>query len=172
MYLIMKDKQIPKKNMEKAIKYKKLPGRSRGLVSGIHELWYCEDHMIYVISHNVSEDYKRFYYSDIQSFIIRKTITGIIFNVILILSVLCFLYIFYISSMLDSWISWVVIGLFALNFFRSLYLGYSCNFYIMTAVQLRRIKSINRSKKVDSFLKKIMPLVTNAQKKTEIQPKV
>ncbi len=59
--------------------YQKLPGRGRrneGFVSVVRlqsKLWLGEDHLLCVDSQGYSEDYKRFYYRDIQAIIIRKT---------------------------------------------------------------------------------------------------
>jgi len=59
--------------------YRRLPGRGpqkTGLFSHVGSrcrLYLGEDHILAVDSHGFSEDYKRFYFNDIQAFILRRT---------------------------------------------------------------------------------------------------
>src|SRR5262249_54585927 len=60
--------------------YQSLPGRGRrsgfvsfGIASGWCSLWLGPDHLLAVDSKNYQEEYKRFYYRDIQAFIARRT---------------------------------------------------------------------------------------------------
>ena len=62
--------------------YRRLPGRKKGII-GIYTLWQGPDHLLTIDSKRFSEDYKRFYYKDIQAIITRKTIHGKIQNLFL-----------------------------------------------------------------------------------------
>src|SRR5258706_15869107 len=59
--------------------YVRLPGIGRGMI-GIARLWLGHDHLLAVHSTGYSEDYKRFYFRDIQAIITRKTELGKIVN--------------------------------------------------------------------------------------------
>ena len=50
--------------------YKRLPGRRAGLFS-VNTLWMADDHLLSVHSHRVTEQYRRFYFRDIQAICIQ-----------------------------------------------------------------------------------------------------
>src|SRR5438477_3941842 len=52
--------------------YRRLPGREAGLLS-YSRLWLGPDHLLLARTTFFSEEYKRFYFRDIQAFVIRKT---------------------------------------------------------------------------------------------------
>lgn len=52
--------------------YRPLPGRAAG-VMGVYRLWAAEDHLILVSSMMGSERYQRFFFKDIEAFVIRHT---------------------------------------------------------------------------------------------------
>src|SRR6058998_3858024 len=62
--------------------YRKLPGLGRDVVS-ISRLYLARDHLLVVNSNGYIEEYKRFYFQDIQAIIIRKSITGQVWNWVL-----------------------------------------------------------------------------------------
>jgi hypothetical protein len=51
--------------------YHKLPGRRRGLIRSA-SLWTGADHLLSVKSDRIHEDYKRFYFRDIQAIVVTK----------------------------------------------------------------------------------------------------
>ena len=53
------------------IKYTRLPGRMRGIFHGA-SLWLGDDHLLAVSGWRLTEDYKRFYYRDIQAVVITR----------------------------------------------------------------------------------------------------
>ena len=71
------------------IKYTRLPGkglRRQGFVAVVRTyctLWLAKDHILNVDNRVFSEDYKRFYFSDIQAIITQKTNRGKVWNLIL-----------------------------------------------------------------------------------------
>ena len=70
--------------------YIKLPGKKKGFLIGYHTLWQGPDHLLQIYSRMGVEDYKRFYFNDIQAIITRKTIAGKIQNIVLGLLLLLF----------------------------------------------------------------------------------
>jgi hypothetical protein len=57
---------------KKEKEYQRLPGRRRTL-TGTCTLWLGPDHLLRVDSHGYAENYKRFYYRDIQSIVLVPT---------------------------------------------------------------------------------------------------
>ena len=53
------------------LKYKRLTGRKRGILHGA-SLWLGEDHLLAVNGWRFGEEYKRYYYRDIQAIVITK----------------------------------------------------------------------------------------------------
>ena len=53
--------------------YKRLPGRSWLTLAGRHSIWLSSNHLLSVWNHYVTEDYKRFYFHDVQAIWIRET---------------------------------------------------------------------------------------------------
>src|SRR5881409_101596 len=59
--------------MERAARtYRPLPGRAAGL-AWYHRLWLGPDHLLAVRSFGFTEEYKRFYFRDIQAILIGRT---------------------------------------------------------------------------------------------------
>ncbi|MGD2187768.1 MAG: hypothetical protein PVI71_16670, partial [Desulfobacterales bacterium] len=63
--------------------YRRLTGKKKGFLVGYHNLWQGSDHLLQIYSRLGVEDYKRFYFNDIQAIITRKTDTGKIQNFVL-----------------------------------------------------------------------------------------
>ena len=58
---------------QKKVSYKKLTRlKATGLFS-CASLWLGPDHLLLVESRRIAEDYKRFYFNDIQTFVLRRT---------------------------------------------------------------------------------------------------
>jgi hypothetical protein len=55
--------------------YQRLPGRKSGLLRR-DTLWLGPDHLLYVRSSRFTEDYRRFYFSDIQAMVLQQRPTG------------------------------------------------------------------------------------------------
>ncbi len=68
---------------KKEKEYHKLPGTKKGFLIGKYTLWQGVDHLLHVYSRVGVEDYKRFYFNDIQAIITRKTIAGKVQNAVL-----------------------------------------------------------------------------------------
>ena len=58
--------------MTERIRYKKLPGHRRGFIRGA-SLWLGPDHLLAVNSLRFREEYKRYYFRDIQALIIARS---------------------------------------------------------------------------------------------------
>jgi hypothetical protein len=150
-------------NMKKQKPYKRLPGRKKNFLGGFNALWLGSDHLLLIDSKRVSEDYKRFYYADIQSVVTRKTMRGKIQNIFL--GMFCGL-----SALLAALTGgpWMVFfgfmtGLFLLILLIKCLLGPTCECHLGTAVQKEKLPSLNRLKTVQKAMDLLRPLIEEAQ---------
>src|SRR5687768_10485412 len=63
--------------------YRRLPGSARS-VTGSIRLWQGKDHLLLCTSTSFSQDYRRFYYSDIQAITVRRTVTREVRSIFLV----------------------------------------------------------------------------------------
>jgi hypothetical protein len=63
--------------------YQRLPGKKKGFLIGHHTLWQGPDHLLQIYSRLGVEDYKRFYFNDIQAVTTRKTGVGTVLSFVL-----------------------------------------------------------------------------------------
>jgi hypothetical protein len=104
-----------------------------------------DDHILAVDNNGFSEDYKRFYFSDIQGIITRKTRRGAVWSILLA---------FLIASSLTGALFleresvriffWAFSGIFFAFFLINILRGPTCICHILTAVQEEQLPSLNR----------------------------
>jgi hypothetical protein len=137
--------------------YRRLPGKRRTL-AGNTTLWIAEDHLLLVKSSRVLEQYRRFYFRDIQAFVIREK--SFSFN----------------RNMLDV-LLWVLLAAVFLYLTRSPFAfalgaavllykrlsGPYCACHIQTAVQTEALRSLYRVRTAEQVLTEIAPLIEAAQ---------
>ncbi|MCD4716362.1 MAG: hypothetical protein K8R45_06430 [Desulfobacterales bacterium] len=143
--------------------YKRLPGKKKNFLGGLNTLWLGADHMLSIDSKRVSEDYKRFYYTDIQSVVTRKTIRGKIQN--LFLGLFCGLLTLLAVLIGGSWVIFfgIMAGLFFLILLFNWLLGPTCECHLRTAVQIEKLPSLNRLRSVRKAMARLKPLIEKAQ---------
>ena len=153
--------------------YVKLPGVGHQLGS-YTRLYRGGDHLLQVSSVTFSESYKRFYFRDIQAFIVVRTNTW--FLIIALLLILSLLLTGIAVGSNDSVGSIVVGGFAALLLVLGLIVGLrgpSCRCYVRTAVQTETLPSLNRVRRAEKILADLKPLLDAAQGPmpvAEIQP--
>jgi hypothetical protein len=143
-------------------------GRIVVALSSRQSLWLAQDHLLSIRSNRFTEEYRRFYFRDIQAITIRKTRRRQFWNMVLSLLLLVFLGIFMsqvtqsgLSS--DLWAWSVVLALVGVPLLMNNLRGPTCTCYIRTAVQVEELPSINRVSKVHKILGRIRPLIAAAQ---------
>jgi len=142
-------------------KYIKLRGKKRGLI-GINTLWLGPDHLLHIDSKRLSEDYRRFYYKDIQAIITRKTVQGKINNLLLLFFIALFtLVAFWIEK--GATFFWIIAGLFLLALLINLFLGPTCICHIQTAVQTEKLPSLCRLRSAQKAVSLLKPLIEEYQ---------
>jgi hypothetical protein len=143
--------------------YKKLPGSKKGFFIGKYTLWQGADHLLHIFSRFGAEDYKRFYFSDIQSIITRKTIVGKVQNIILGCLTLLFLLPAFIFD--GGWSIFYIIfsTMMFILLLINLSLGSTCETRVMTAVQTETLQSLHRLKTTFRVMDRLGPYIQQAQ---------
>jgi len=132
--------------------------------SGSSSLWLGKDHLLCIDTSGYTENYKRFYFRDIQAFIIRKTdrykwwciVTGVMAAGCLFTGALT-------SELTVRYILDIVGGLFGLVFLIHLALGPTSICQLRTAVQIEELPSLNRLRRSRKMLDRVRPLIIAAQ---------
>jgi hypothetical protein len=145
-------------------KYRKLPGRRRGIIRG-SSVWAGDDHLLLVRSFRFREEYKRFYYRDVQAVAVANAPRFHISTRALLIAALWWIAIgvvatsrnatatgaatvgFIIPTLLWAFISW-----------RS-----SCRCRIYTAVSSDELPSVYRRRTARKFLAAVDPLISGTQ---------
>jgi hypothetical protein len=142
--------------------YRRLPGR--GMAALQHaRLYRGPDHLLQVVSTGYSENYKRFYFQDIQAIIIRKTHWGKFWTVIWAFFIAMFgLPAFAINGPPAIAIGSVA-GFFGLFLIGNIVLGPTCACFVRTAVQTERLSPVTRVRTAQRLLKKLQPLIEPSQ---------
>jgi len=147
----------------KVKEYQKLPGVKKGFLVGKYSLWQGRGHLLYIFSRFGAEDYKRFYFNDIQAIITRKTILGKIQNIIMGCFMLMFLLpVFFFDG---GWTGFygVAGGLTFIFLLINLYKGPTCETKLLTAVQTERLQSLSRLKTACRVMDRLRPHIQHAQ---------
>ena len=156
--------QVPSQPKE----YKRLPGKKRGFL-GISKLWLGKDHLLRVSHRMVVEEYKRFYFGDIQAIIISRNHRGLIQRIILAILAAIFL--------LSAWSAgygfriffMVMASLSVLLALIDILRGPTCSTWVQTAVQTEKLESLNRLRTARKVLDRIRPLIENVQGRASSQ---
>lgn len=153
---------------EQSITYKKFPGKHKKFI-GSDRLWFGQDHLLLVSSTGISEDYKRFYYKDIQALNVMKTNGRMVHVIIafLLLGLTCAItaWIYSIDNhnpevlVPGSMISFVLICYLVWLFIK----GPFCKTYIYSSVQKENLTPLKTVKKSQKFLTIILPKIEAAQ---------
>lgn len=132
-------------------RYKRLPGKGprRGAFITVSlsrcSLYLSDDHILAVDNNGFSEDYKRFYFSDIQAIITRKTRRGATWSIVLASMFACSLIGgLFLEKEPARIFFWVLSGTFLVFLLANIFRGPTCVCHIMTAVQEDQLPSLNR----------------------------
>jgi len=127
-------------------------------------VWMARDHLLLVSRTGYTENYKRFYFRDIQAVIIRKTSTAFVGNIVLSILALGFVLLAVAVSDASFTIVWAMVGgIFAFFFLLSLWRGSSCVTHIKTAVQTEQLAAWNRMRAARKGMAMIRPRLLEAQ---------
>lgn len=148
--------------------YRRLPGRRRRVgalwTAARHSLWLGADHLLKVENRLYSEEYRRFYYRDIQAIMARRTGRWIVWNVIF--GVLCggsVLLSMQAGEPIGQIIGASLAGLCLLAILLNSLYGPTCVCHLRTAVQTVALPSWSRLRHVHKALNLLQPLIVQAQ---------
>jgi len=151
-------------------RYKRLPGkgtRGAGFITVALtrcSLYMGDDHILAVDNNGFSEDYKRFYFSDIQAIITRRTRRGATWSIVLALIVACSLMgaLFLEKEPVRFFFRFFSGPCFVLLFINILR-GPTCICHIMTAVQEEKLPSLNRLRVAHKVIGKLRLAIERVQ---------
>jgi hypothetical protein len=149
----------------KSKEYQKLPGTKKGLLFGRYTLWQGADHILHVYSRLGVEDYKRFYFNDIQAVVIRKTPVGQIQNALL--GSFALLFTFATLTFNGGWSVFceIAAGIMMVSLLVNFFRGPTCETRLMTAVQTEKMNSLHRLKNAFKAMDRLRPDIHSVQGK-------
>jgi hypothetical protein len=143
--------------------YKRLPGKKKGFIMGQHTLWRGRDHLLQIYARWGTEDYKRYYFNDIQAIITRKTDIGKIQN--FVTGALAGLFSLFAATATGGWatfnaiIAIVILSILIINLIK----GPTCETHLLTAVQTEKLHSLNRIKTAQAVMNQLKPIIERFQ---------
>lgn len=152
--------------------YAKLPGRGRrgsAIFSYARSrLWLGDDHLLAVDFTVASEEYRRFYFRDIEAVIIRRTSGRQVWNWILCLLLLLsagpFVALWWSEGEGGFLVASIILALFWLVFIViNSARGATCQTHLRTAVQQEQLPSLGRLPVARKVLARVQPLIVAAQ---------
>jgi hypothetical protein len=141
---------------------------SNAALSARHRLWLAPDHLLSVCNQGYFEDYKRFYFRDIQAITLRQTCRGLVISGLLGTVALAFGAVALYGQM-KAWDGvgvWVLAGhatAFLLFLLINMAMGPTCVCTLRTAVQTERLYSLIRVRKALRALRLIREAVDAVQ---------
>lgn len=157
--------------VKKEKEYRRLPGKGlkKGSLISLHRirasLYAGKDHLLCVYNSVYEEEYRRYYYKDIQAFVLRKTPRRDIWALVFFLPAL---FSFYLFAFGDQETPWRIFygsglaffsGLLAVDLFR----GTTADCYLQTATSREPLPSFGRLKNAKKAIAILKPLIQNAQ---------
>ena len=159
---------LPDQRVEMAMSYQRLPGRSPRLSFQRSMLWQADDHLLLVKLRGYAEEYKRFYYRDIQAIILTRTNREALISAIL--SIFAgFPVLLFVVGLIRNWGKWalitwgVIAGFLLLLLLINKLKGPTCRAEIQTAVQIERLTSLSRVSAARKTMALILPMIEAAQ---------
>jgi len=144
------------------IRYKKLPGHRRGFIRGA-SLWLGPDHVLAVNSLRFREEYKRYYFRDIQALVVARSPR---FHLSTRAAVLGFFWLIAFASFYQLPYGALVVGILGVLLVASwVYFSAvcSCTCRIHTAVSQDRLPSVYRIWVARRFLRVLEPHIFGVQ---------
>lgn len=127
-------------------------------------LWLAADHLLQIEHTGYSEEYKRFYFRDIQSITVRRNNRALVWSIFF-----CVMMALGLGALISTqtigirWFWGCFAALFFLFLLINLIKGPSCISHIRTAVQQEELASLRRVRKTDKALAHIRARVAAAQ---------
>jgi len=124
-------------------------------------LWLGADHLLSITSNRFAEDYKRFYFRDIQSLTVLQTSRRRIWNFVFAFLTLLFLALIASSAPTPLEWLWLLVPVSCLVF--NNILGPTCTVFLRTEVHVEELPSLRRVYRAHKIIARIRPLIAEAQ---------
>jgi hypothetical protein len=154
--------------MEQKLNYRRLPGKSVAFSFNRSSLWQAPDHLLLVKNRGYAEEYKRFYYGDIQAIVLRRTnFANLISGILAVFA--AFPVLLFLAGIVRHWgkaalIAWgTIAGFLLLLIVINLLKGPTCRVEIQTAVQKEKLTSLSRLATAHKTIARILPAIEAAQ---------
>lgn len=143
--------------------YRRLPGKKKGFITGQYTLWQGKDHLLQIYARWGAEDYKRYYFNDIQAIITRKTDVGKIQN--FVIGLLTGLFGLLAATSASGWAAFnaIIAVVMLFIFFINVFKGPTCETHLLTAVQTEKLHSLNRIQTTQKVMNKLKPFIERYQ---------
>ncbi len=153
--------------MEK--EYTRLPGRRMMSAWGTDSLWLGKDHLLSIKKRGYVEEYKRFYFQDVQTIAVHQTGESLVWNILFgsLFGILCFFFV--LAWRVWEWetgglIAWgILTGLFLVALLINIAKGPICSCSLSTAVQSDPLPSLHRVRTALKVIRIVRPHVEAAQ---------
>jgi len=143
-------------------RYTKSPGRGWSW-TGPSRVWLGDDHVLLVRNRIFFENYRRFFFNDIQGVVARRTDIGKMWNGIWALFILMFTLLSLAFETVGMIVMLSLAAPFVIALIVNIALGPTCTFHVRTAVQTERIPALSRVSAAKQFIARIEPFIAAAQ---------
>jgi hypothetical protein len=126
-----------------------------------------QDHLLHIATGIFVEEYKRFYFRDIQSLTIHQSRSGTVANIVLAVLGVGFGALTVAFNDLGRIIAGIITLALVINLMGNFMRGPACVCYIQTAVQKQRLRSISRVKKAQKIMDFLKPTILGSQQESQ-----
>jgi hypothetical protein len=127
-------------------------------------LWLGSDHLLCVETEGFNENYRRFYFRDIQAITLRRTQTALVFGVVTGAMTALFAGLtISVNDMAGKWFLGIMGVVCGIPFLLNLFKGPTCQCELRTAVQTEKVPSMNRVRRARRVISRLRPLIAEAQ---------
>jgi hypothetical protein len=161
--------------MGETTKYERLSRPHFGL-NGTASLWLGTDHLLQVSNSMGSEHYRRWFFADLQAFIVRRNATRLIWNIVVgivgLLVSFGALLVFAASAnttadrvglnIVAAVLGFIALGFLAVALVNTL-LGPTCTLYVQTPHGMEKLSAPGRLAVIERIIERVRPLVERMQ---------
>jgi len=126
-------------------------------------LWLAPDHILYVVMWFITEDYKRFYFRDVQAITLHRTKQGKYINIVLTIIGLASVPAAFFTGEEARFFFFFSAGITGVFVLINIWLGPTCECYMQTAVQRVKLNPLTRIKKARKVMNYLNPVILEAQ---------
>ena len=152
-----------------AKEYRRLPGRGLRRIGPVafwrttNRLWLGSDHLLSSDSTGYTEEYRRFYFRDLQAIILRRTDRGRNWTAGLAFLTICFALAGYALGPVGAAVLWSLAALLLLSLAINAARGPTCTCHLQTAVQFEELPALGRVRAARKALAQLRAVIEETQ---------